>query len=168
MNDTTSSVNSSYDLKNEEDACPRGAFAIYCEDIRLEVTNQRTYVGVYGSDIFVPDFPSVIPQIAVLVTAWANYSNPFTKLTFRLIQGRVVLHEQVEDVEGGYSRHLSERKKNGLPESVDPSSRMAVHYAVKVAPYLVSEETSLRVRVETEDGELRAGGVMIRKLPPPG
>jgi hypothetical protein len=42
---------------------------IFCEDIRDEVDNKKTYVGVFGTVLLIKgSLPAIIPQLALAVT----------------------------------------------------------------------------------------------------
>ncbi len=41
--------------------------AIFCDDLRLEVTGKQIFVGVYTGDMMVPSFP-----IDVVISVWAR------------------------------------------------------------------------------------------------
>jgi len=40
-------------------------FALICDDIRQEVGNKVSLMGVYGKDVIVPDIPYVFPKICL-------------------------------------------------------------------------------------------------------
>src|SRR2546423_1236463 len=44
------------------------AFVLFCDDVRREIGNKRTFVGVYGSTLFVPAFPRLIPKFYAFTT----------------------------------------------------------------------------------------------------
>jgi hypothetical protein len=47
-------------------------YAIYCEDIREEVSNQFSFVGVFRGAIVIAEFPALIPKLAISIT-WAQH-----------------------------------------------------------------------------------------------
>jgi hypothetical protein len=55
-----------------EVAAPRSAYCIFCDDLRQEVGNKHSYMGVYGDDMVFPENPPdgtiVIPKIVIVAT----------------------------------------------------------------------------------------------------
>ena len=47
---------------------PKFEYAIICDDIREEVGNKLSYIGIYGRDIFVPNIPFNFPKLCVIIT----------------------------------------------------------------------------------------------------
>ncbi len=50
---------------------PKFNFVIICDDIRTEVGNKISMMGVYQKDIFVPRFPYIFPKLCFVI----NYEN---------------------------------------------------------------------------------------------
>lgn len=42
--------------------------SIFCDDIRSEVGNKASYIGVYNAVIYVPAFPMVVPKFGIATT----------------------------------------------------------------------------------------------------
>lgn len=166
-----------YQIDALPDRNSRGAYAIYCDDIRLEVSGKNTYVGVYSDLLLVKELPALIPQLCIAVHAWTTHDRPFKKLVFRVLQGDEVLNEDAFNTEAASEKWAAQRAKLGDLEPIDPSARMKVSRIIRISPFLIENEGALRVRIETEDGELRAGGLSLRAgvrtdqgepAPPPG
>lgn len=56
---------------------------IICDDVRTEVGEKLTMVGVYSKDIIVPMIPLLLPQL-YLVTKWDISGGHFEEISFRL------------------------------------------------------------------------------------
>jgi hypothetical protein len=56
---------------------------IICDDVRQEITGKTTIIGIYGSDIIIPQTPMVLPQLCLL-TKWDIKSGIFEEIAFRL------------------------------------------------------------------------------------
>lgn len=150
-----------YHLNALPDRNQRGAFSLYCDDVRQESSGKRTFVGTYGSEMYVSDFPAILPLFFIVTTAWTSHSRPFEKLIFRILLDDVVLSEQTIDVQEARAKLFGASGS----ESVDhnSSSRQSVQAVVRLSPFILEKECVLRVRIETEDGELRTSGITIRR-----
>lgn len=152
-----------YSLNSFPDLNGRGAFAIYCDDLRQEVSGKQTYVGVYEGAMYLPELPFVLPQLFVVAKVWTTVDRPFKKLVFRIILNDEVIGEDTLDVESAHAAWIEGNSK--LHKPVDSSARILVSRIVRFAPLVIQAEGGMRIRIETEDGEFRAGGLAIGIAP---
>jgi hypothetical protein len=61
---------------------------ILCEDIRAEIGNKYSLMGVLGGDILVPSFPAII-KMAFFMEYLPDSDESATSIDFRLLQGDV-------------------------------------------------------------------------------
>lgn len=148
-----------YSLDALQEVGSRAAMAIFCDDVRSEASGKLIVIGMYGNDIVVPNFPALLPQLHVLVTVWTRASNPFKRVVLRLLADeKILIEETLED------QALAALFKQGEESAAEDSkSRLKLLRNIGISPFLAESEQVLRVRIETEDGELRAGAVRIRK-----
>ena len=57
---------------------------IFCDDIREEVGNKLSFMGVYSADLTVPVLPIVLNKLCIVVRAITNNSDPFESLNVSL------------------------------------------------------------------------------------
>jgi len=62
----------------------RWVHAIWCDDIRQEVGNKPSFMGVYTGSLVVPSLPTVLPRLAVWVNVWTPKAQPFKILKVRI------------------------------------------------------------------------------------
>lgn len=155
---------SAYTLDSLPDRNERGAFSIYCDDVRGESTGKTTIVGVYGEELIVGEFPALLPTFFILTTVWTKQSRPFEKLIFRILMDDKVLSEDEFDIRDA-RRQLME-SVNVRPVADGSGLRHTVKRIAKFSPFVLENESILRVRVETEDGELRTSALKIRLASP--
>jgi hypothetical protein len=129
---------------------------IYCDDIRFEMGNKHSFMGVYGPLLFVPQVPVILPKLCVAITAFTMREHPFRRLIFRVLRDKDVLIESPFDA--AQLEDAAAKKEDAFPLS------MAGVY-ITLAPFPIEAETVLRVRAETENGELKAVGLRIAVNP---
>lgn len=125
---------------------------IYCDDIREEVGNKVSYMGIYSKDLFVPTSPIVLPKLCIAVKVVTDMADPFKELEVRVLKG----DDEVELLSTGLIP--------GPPEdwtSEDNSTFMIAQMAFMLSPYQIDGETILRVRARTEREELKGRGLRI-------
>jgi hypothetical protein len=156
-----SEKSSVYSLSALPDRNERGAYTFYCDDFRQEITGKSILVGVYGAEMLVTEFPIVLPTFFVITHVWTTVSRPFGKLIFRMLLDDEVLSEEVVDV--------GELRKKLPPSSAslsdDPFARHGLSRVVRLSPFVIEKESTVRVRIETEDGELRTSALKIKLNP---
>ena len=62
----------------------RYVHAIWCDDIRQEVGNKPSFMGVYTGGILVQTLPIVLPRLAVYIWANTPIERPFQKIRIRI------------------------------------------------------------------------------------
>lgn len=151
--------NSNYSLSAFPDMNQRGAFTIYCDDIRQEVAGKSTFVGVYGGEMIVPKFPAILPNFFIYTTVWTSRALPFRKIVLRTLMDEAILSQEEVDIARYDAMHQEIERGS---ESNDPMARRVLRSTARFSPLLIEKESVIRVRVETEDGELRSAGLRIK------
>ena len=135
---------------------------IFCDDIRHEVGNKFSYMGVYSVDMFVPGFPVVLPKLCLALKVATPYSNPFRKLTLRILKDKEIIAEG----------NLDEKELANFVESINDAAteengiRFHMFQSTFIfSPFQLDAPCTLRVRVETEEGEIRGPGLRIKQVP---
>lgn len=138
---------------------------VYCDDIRAEIGNKSSLMGVYAGDLFVKHIPFTLAKLCAWVNVVSAGDSPVGSLRVRMEQegGAVVI--DTGDVP----------LPDAPPEEGDDvPTFIAYNFALVLSPYQIDRETSLRV-VATADGvELPSRRLRIRRVdgatapPPPG
>lgn len=138
---------------------------VYCDDIRLELGNKHSLMGVYPADMFIDIMPVVLPKLCAWVNVVTPVGKPFDRLRVR------VLHDDVTLIDTG---ELIEDGSMDLPSQHDDSTQgdneerlMAFNFLFTISPFSVDAESSLQIVAETEDGDMKSRRLRIRKGAPP-
>lgn len=134
-------------------SAPRHLEVIYCDDIREEVGNKFSYMGVYSGELVVARGAVVLPKLCVAVKAVTDIADPFETLVVRLVQG----DDEVELVSTGPI--VFQAGPAGLLEG---TTRQVTQLAFMLAPFQIDEESILRVKAVTEREELQSMALRIR------
>jgi hypothetical protein len=72
----------------------RTAFALWCDDIRQEIGNKPSFMGVYVGGVVVPSLPTILPRISVWLSVQSPLSKPIKEWSVKLVRddGAVLLH----------------------------------------------------------------------------
>lgn len=137
-------------------AGPRHLEVIYCDDIRQEIGNKLSYMGVYSGELNIPTAPLVLPKLCIVIRAVSEIQDPFEALEIRVLR-----------VKGTEETELLSTAAATVPTN-KPSTesgmlhRQVAHVVFVLAPFLIDEEFLIRIRAKTEREELRGAGLRIR------
>lgn len=138
---------------------PRHVEVIYCDDIREEVGNKHSYMGVYTDELTVPTVPVMLAKFCISVKVITNMEDPFEALEVRIV--KVKDNEETDLLTTGPVNFL-----NQLSNIENGRSRLMVQLTFALAPFQIDEETTLRVKAITEREELRGMALRIRTSTP--
>jgi hypothetical protein len=140
----------------------RFLFTIICDDVRQEVGNKLSMMGIYDHAIMVEQFPVAIPRISFVMKAKTTADRPFERLTFLVLRDEETLIEAEMDGD-----RLNALLKQSVAASIagstlEASDRILMVTAIlTVAPLTIEKPCRLRFRALTESEELRGGTVAI-------
>lgn len=142
----------------------RWVHAIWCDDIRQEIGNKPSLMGVYTGSLVAPALPAVLPRLAVWVSIYTPITQPFESLSVRICK-----NDSDEPV------GAIEISPEGLAEINQPIQRLegpneptlrGISMVILLGQFQLSESTrSLKVWVDTEAGTLES--LKLRIEPPP-
>ena len=139
----------------------RFAYSIFCDDIRQEVGNKVSFMGVYGPDMLVPSFPFVIHKLCCAVSVVTPVDRPFKQATIRLLKDDELVSETIIPDE-----QFARIDPQPIPEQLlgpddDLVRRLHLHATFIIAGMPIETPCRLRVKVQTEHEELRSNGLFI-------
>lgn len=138
-------------------AGPRHVEVTYCDDIRQEVGNKMSYMGIYGSDMHVSTAPVLLAKLCIVVKVITNVDDPFEALEIRI--SSVKGSEETEILATGPVPIV-------MPKTESDSRLYCAHYSFVLSPLQIDGDSSLRVTAKTEREEIRGAGLRIQVIPP--
>jgi len=128
----------------------RSVSTIYCDDIRREVGEKVSFMGVYGSSLIVTEFPATLPKLCIIISVITPANKPFEELCIRVfLESEIV--GQIEFDGDQLSEMLSSIDNNN--EAEDGALHMRA--VLTISPLVISASSKIRVRVITESEELK-------------
>lgn len=129
----------------------RYAHSLFCDDVRFEQGNKQSYMGVYDQDLIVVGTPPLqLPKLAITVWACTPIARPFAHLAVR-----------IEHPSGDPFRHEFGDLFEAEDKKSEGDSQMFRALCI-FSPFPISSEGRMKVRVETESEELKAGTLNIK------
>jgi Family of unknown function (DUF6941) len=135
---------------------------IFCDDIRHEIGGKFSYIGVYSTKLFIPSFPVAIPKLCIAMNAVTSIDHPFKQFSIRVLKEKDTLIEQ---------KFTDEQLMQSL-DTVSGAQKPKVGDLIQVlrisfifSPFIIQSPCTLRVRAQTDSGELRGMGLAIEQTP---
>jgi len=138
----------------------RQIHTVFCDDIRHELGGKLSYIGVYSGMLFVPAFPATLSKLCLAMNVLTPADRPFAKLTVRLLKDEDVLVEGTLD-----DAQLSAAVDVPTDDAMAKGRILAVPSIIVFSPFALEGPCTLRVRAETEEGELRGLGLRVEQAP---
>lgn len=121
----------------------------YCDDIRNEIGNKISLIGLYGPDLIVPSLPALLPKLCMFVQIFNNIGESFegTLVVRILLDDEIVAEEVHKDAaspvlaEGGFETRLLQ---------------------IVMSPFEIRKECKLRVRAYFDEEEVKGSALNIR------
>ncbi|NMQ06322.1 hypothetical protein E4Q08_14205 [Candidatus Accumulibacter phosphatis] len=133
---------------------------VFCDDIRHELGGKLSYIGVYSGMLFVPIFPATLSKLCLAMNVLTPADKPFAKLTVRLLKDEDVLVEGTLD-----DAQLSAAVDLPTDDAMAKDRILALQSIIVFSPFVLEGPCTLRVRAETEEGELRGLGLRVEQAP---
>jgi hypothetical protein len=136
--------------------------ALYCDDVRHEIGGKKSFIGTYHAELWVPEFPALLPKLAVAYWVQIPFDKQCDYVTIRVLLGDNVVFEE---------NHPLTFTAEEDPFLQGEASKgfgifMHMHGSVIFSPITIEHEAIMRVRAITSDGqELRAPSLRIRTAP---
>jgi len=142
---------------------PRHVETLFCDDIRHEVGGKLSIIGVYSGALFVQAFPVTLPKLCLSVKIVTPADEPLQVLNLRILRDEETLQEITLDEEqlAAAFDSAEEMTEEQRKERVQMAQFMLVF-----SPIQFDGPCTLRVRVQTEDGELRGMELKVDQAPP--
>lgn len=129
----------------------------YCDDIRQEVGNKTSMMGVYSADLVIKSFPSEIQKLCIAIQVLTSADNPY-----EMLEIAVKKNDKKEEIELISTGTLV--KPSGESYVMGLTNMLTVQVLMILPPFRVTENTLLTVIVKTEKEELNGVGLRIKAL----
>lgn len=120
----------------------------YCDDIRLEVGNKISLIGIYGSDLVVPETPTVVPKLCIYAQLYTEPGSRFDEdVELRVTVGDALITNAIH-------------KANDLV--VAPKGFQKAAFTFIMSPFLVERDSTLRVKAYYKGSEYSSATLKIK------
>ncbi|MCP5427459.1 MAG: hypothetical protein H6964_12015 [Chromatiaceae bacterium] len=137
---------------------------LFCDDIRHEVGGKLSFIGVYSGVLFVPVFPVTLPKLCLFVKIVTPAQEPLRVLNLSVLRDEETLQEITLDEEQLTAASDSAEE---ISEEQRKERVLMAQFMLVFSPIQFAGPCTLRVRVHTEDSELRGMALKVDQAPTP-
>lgn len=140
----------------------RVAYCIFSDDIRQEIGNKTSLIGIYANDIVLSgELPLTVPRLCMSLTVRTAKDCPMENLSVRAtFAGENLVQFEIPKDE------LVEGQKLALESSDDEGWWLTVNMALIASPLNISSEGIVEVVAIADGDELLAGRLRVQVRPP--
>jgi hypothetical protein len=131
-------------------------FATFCDDVRQEVGNKLSYMGIYGTNLVVPSFPTTLVKLCCVFTVRIPASTPPRTVLFRLLRDDEVIFE------ADLSAATAGNPALEVPPAVMDARALTISTVAQFVSFSVTQPSTLRARAIVDGKELRGGGLELQ------
>jgi len=130
--------------------------AIFCDDVRREEGNKLSYMGVYGTNLLVPEFPIVLPKLCIALQMRTSPSPP-KEVVFKLLRDDELIAER-------QIAASALKKLPGVIEDARETSMQLVGTIFQIFPLQLTGPCRFRARAICDGQEFKGGTLAVDRL----
>lgn len=127
----------------------------FCDDIRQEVGNKLSYLGVYGPTLIVPSFPTTLLKLCCAFSVRMPSESPPKRVAFKLLRDEEVILQQEFSVPG-----LMEQAIVASSDGAGPRA-LTIGTIAQLVSFEVTRHSFLKARAYIDGKELRGGALEL-------
>lgn len=137
-------------------------FAVFCDDIRHEVGNKASLIGIYNGDLLASDLPIFMPRLGVMFQLRTALDYELSNVTYKITSGDEIVMQVDITVEAGPGQS---RISESRPDGQDPTSFRSVVSFLAIPPMTFTSPCTLRAIAIANGVEYMAGKLHVSKVP---
>jgi hypothetical protein len=124
--------------------------ALFCDDVRNEVGNKLSLMGVYGQDLLLPELPATLPKLCAVMMLDLPAGTSAREAVFVLKSGEEIVGRAVVSVGEA-------RRARGEALATDSGERLSIRFIAQMSPMVFAAPCELNAYAELA-GEVVHGG----------
>jgi hypothetical protein len=129
-------------------------WSTFCDDVRQEVGNKLSYLGIYGPNLIVPVFPTTLVKLCCVFNLRVPAERPPGSVVFKLLRDDEVIFE-----------HELSVGKEILP-TVPPNEldvqALTISSVAQLVGFPITQQVRLKSRAIVDGKELRGGALDLQ------
>ena len=131
---------------------------VFCDDVRNEIGNKLSFMGIYGPNILLNEFPAVLPRFCVVMSLQLPAETQSDAVTF-------CLYKDDQEI-GRAEASISEARKTAptVPDS-DEERRLTIRFIAQMTSLQLDGPCRLKARAEVDGETIKGGSLIVEKIP---
>ena len=134
--------------------------AIFCEDVRQEITGKMLHIGVYSAELITPSYPLLLPKLAVVAYFGHPLEDKSSGKSWKPLSLSLVLDEEV-------LLELEHLNSEETPEPLEGSRGHLMTLMMAMAPFQLARPGRLRVKIRCDNGAEVLSNALVCRVPLP-
>jgi hypothetical protein len=130
-------------------------WATFCDDVRQEVGNKLSYLGVYGPNLVVQSFPTTLVKLCCVLSVRLPLSSAPQQVVFRLLRDEEVLFEAT------LSQSDIKDPAATVPTDGADSHALTISSVAQLVGFPITQRCFLRARAIVNGKELHGGALEL-------
>ena len=127
---------------------------IWCDDVRMEVGNKMSLMGIYSTELLVPTFPFVLQKLCLRTISSADIKKPFKQL-------KIVVSKNDEVVaEIDMTESLS-HQDNAPSHIKDGAKFIVVQSFFVLGQMTIDEPVTFKAKAISDTGVIKGHGLRV-------
>lgn len=139
----------------------RHAWAVYCDDIRHEIGNKMSFMGIYNAEMYFNEFPSLLPKLSIVAYCQTNVHKLIKDLKCEIYidDALAISHDITQNMDPPSKEALIER---GTEQ--DPIELIYYTFSTQFNNLLFDKPTTIKA-IFIADGEtISAGKLRVKAV----
>jgi hypothetical protein len=139
----------------------RYAYCHFCDDIRFEVGNKNSIIGIYGGDLIVEKLPTTILKLCIAGFFVTPASEPVKSISARVLLKDQILTEQAIPNEHLVAMQSALFKTDTLDE---PLEKVSIGLNLTITPLIIEFQSIIKLVIVADEKEYVAGKLRLKSL----
>jgi hypothetical protein len=126
-------------------------WATFCDDVRQEVGNKLSYLGIYGPNLIVPGYPTTLVKLCCVFSLRVPANAAPQHVQFKLVRDEEVLFEA-----SLRQSDLTDSKLSAAGEAPDDMA-LTIASIAQLVGFPITQRCLLKSRAIVDGRELRGG-----------
>ena len=126
-------------------------WATFCDDVRQEVGNKVSYMGIYGANLIVPSLPTTLLKLCCILTVRIPAISPPKQVTLKLLRDEEVIFE-ADAIQAAMNESTAKFSSGESDTHV-----MCFSVIAQLPSFQITKRCFLKARAVVDGKELRGG-----------
>jgi hypothetical protein len=151
----------------EQDRNKAWGFALFCDDVRMEIGGKLSLMGMYNADMFFPGnapLPILLPKIVIVINYFEIQNSLEEDISFKITYGDALIAEAPALRKDLLIAHAAAPPPTD-PDSEDKERIFNIRLPLPIMGFQIDRWARLRVRAHYSDGKiLKLGSIGLAQV----